>query len=226
MTDQRLRLHEEVMLLALRDERGTVASGTMYSMALGGAVLAELLLRERVGIEKEGRKTFARVRNPSPLGDPLLDDCLQRMRDAKRRGSLQTWVSRFANIRQLRHRVARGLASRGILRADEEKILLIFTRTVYPELDPGPEREIHERLRQAIFNQLDDLDPRTVVLVALAHHASLLELVFEKRKLKSRKQRIETIIRGNAIGKATRQAIEAVQAAVMVATITPIITSS
>jgi len=224
MTGRRLGLHEEVMLLALRDERGTVASGTMYSMALGGSILAELMLRERIGIEQEGRKAFARVRKPSPLGDPVLDECLQRMRESRRRGRLQTWVSRFANLRGLRHRVAGGLARRGILRADEEKILLIFKRRVYPELDTAPEREVLDRLREAIFTDRRDLDPRTVVLVALAHHAGLLKQVFDKRELRARKARIESVIQGDAIGKATRQAIEAVRAAVMVATITPILT--
>ena len=41
-----LLLHEEVLLLALRDEKGTIASGTMYQYALGGAILAELLLKD------------------------------------------------------------------------------------------------------------------------------------------------------------------------------------
>ena len=43
MTNQSsLYLHEEVMLLALRDEEGTVASGTMYQYAIGAAILAEM----------------------------------------------------------------------------------------------------------------------------------------------------------------------------------------
>lgn len=35
--DRNLYLHEEIMLLALRDKEGTVASGTMYNFAIGGA---------------------------------------------------------------------------------------------------------------------------------------------------------------------------------------------
>ena len=41
--DNTLLLHEEIMLLALRDEEGTVVSGTMYQYAIGGAILADLL---------------------------------------------------------------------------------------------------------------------------------------------------------------------------------------
>ena len=38
-----LRLHEEVLLLALKDDKGTPYAA-QYGLALGGAVLAELLL--------------------------------------------------------------------------------------------------------------------------------------------------------------------------------------
>ena len=43
-----LHLHEQLMLLALRDEKGTLESkALMYGYALGGAILAELSLRGR-----------------------------------------------------------------------------------------------------------------------------------------------------------------------------------
>ncbi len=45
-TQTNLFLHEEIMLLALRDEEGTIASGTMYKYAIGAAVLSELLLNK------------------------------------------------------------------------------------------------------------------------------------------------------------------------------------
>ena len=35
-----LFLYEEIMLLALKDEEGTIASGTMYNYADGGAIIA------------------------------------------------------------------------------------------------------------------------------------------------------------------------------------------
>jgi hypothetical protein len=43
-----LWLHEEILLLALRDKEGTFASGSHHRHALGGAILAELLLAQRI----------------------------------------------------------------------------------------------------------------------------------------------------------------------------------
>jgi Golgi phosphoprotein 3 len=218
-----LYLHEEIMLLALRDREGTVFSGTMYNFAIGGAVLAELLMAKRIDVEVVKKRKYARVLSPSPVGDPLVDECLTKLDEAKRRDQLQTWVSKFANTKNLKHRVAEQLAKRRILRIDEDKVFGIFTRKIYPEVDPQPERELIERLRQAIFGDGAEIDPRTVVLLSLANSADLLKLVFDKKQLKSRKARIEQVVNGELTGKATNEAIQAMQAAVMVACIMPAI---
>ncbi len=217
-----LFLHEEIMLLALRDEEGTIASGAMYQYAIGAAVLSELLLNKHIAVVEESKKKkLVDLISSQPFGEPLIDLCLEKIRNAKRRGSLQTWVSRFAGVKNLKHRVARQLCERGILRASEDKILLLFTRKIYPEVNPEPERKLIERLRQAIFTDSRNVDARTVVLVSLANSTGLLRVVFDKKELKDRKARIEEISNGEITGKAAKEAIAAMQAAVMVACILP-----
>jgi len=225
-TQSGLFLYEEVMLLALRDEEGTIASGTMYQYAIGAAILAELLLSERLAVEQTGKKKLVNLVSSMPLGDPLIDECLEKINRAKRRSVLQTWVSRFSGVKNLKHRVAQQLCDRGILKASEDKILLIFTRKIYPEINPGPERELIERLRLAIFTDVGDISSRTVVLVSLANSTGLLRVVFDKKKLKSRKARIKQIVNGEITGKAATEAIQAMQAAVMVACIMPVMVAT
>jgi hypothetical protein len=220
-----LHLYEEIMLLALRDKEGTISSGSMYQYAIGGAILAELLLAERIRVEMKKKKKLAELVSSTPLGDPLIDECLEKMRTAKKRAQLKAWVSRFAGLKRLKHRAAMQLCKRGILRADEDKVMLIFTRKIYPELNPTPEKRIVERLRKAIFTEQRDINPRTVVVISLAHHANLLKISFDKKKLKARKKRIEQIINGDMTGKATKEAIEAMQSAVFVACIMPAVLS-
>lgn len=219
-------LHQEIMLLALRDDEGTIEQGAMYKYAIGGAIMAELLLNGCITIEKRRKKEFVILANHIPIGNPLLDRCLTKIATAKRRATVQTWVSRFAGIKNLKHIVANELCSKGILKADEEKILLIFSRKIYPEINPVPEQQLIERLRNAIFTETTDIEPRTVVLLSLAHNAGLLRANFNKKELKAHKKRIEKIVNGEIAGKATKQAIDAMQAAVMVACIMPAITTS
>ena len=52
-----LFLHEELLLLALRDGKGTIA-GSFYQQAMAGGILSELLLGERIRI-REGKKALA-----------------------------------------------------------------------------------------------------------------------------------------------------------------------
>jgi Golgi phosphoprotein 3 len=221
-----LFLHEEIMLLAFRDEEGTIASGTMYQYAIGAAVLAELLLNKRIAVGESRRKKLVDLISSQPLGEPLIDQCLEKISNAKRRTSLQGWVSRFAGVKNLKHRVALQLCQRGILRAAEDTILLLFTRKIYPEINPEPERKLIERLRQAIFTDSREVDPRTVVLVSLANSTGLLKAVFDKKELKGRKARIKEISDGEITGKAAKEAIEAMQAAIMVCCIIPAITTA
>jgi golgi phosphoprotein 3 len=221
-----LFLHEEVILLALKDKKGTVEAGTMYPYAIGGAVLAELLMSGRVRTEGEGKKIKIFVEDSSPLHDPLLDEWLGKIQDSKRPRLIQEWVTKVAGTSKLKHRVAVQLCRRGILRTDEDKILGIFTRKIYPELDPGPEREVLGRLEAAIFGDSEQVDPRTAVLVALASQAGILRTVFDKKLLKARKERLEGIADGSLAAEATKGAIEAMQAAIMIATMVPIMTAS
>lgn len=235
-----LFLQEEVMLISLQDEKGTVIAEDSYRFALGGAILAELLLGKRIAVAEDHRgkrrsglgewfraafaeKNLVDAVSTKRFGDDVLDDCLDRVTSAKRRASLKTWVQRFGNLSNLKHRIAAGLCKRKILRADQDKVLLIFTRKIYPERDPRPEREIIERLRKAIFTESRDLDARTVILLSLVDNAKLLKIPFDSKKLRAKKKRIERVTSGELMGKATKEAVEAAQAAIVAACIVPTI---
>ena len=72
-----------------------------------------------------------------------------------------------------------------------------------------------------LFRSTREIDIRTIVLISLAHNTNLLKVVFDKKKLKERKDRIEKIISGDMAGAAAKEAIEAMQAAIIVAVIVP-----
>jgi hypothetical protein len=117
--------------------------------------------------------------------------------------------------------VARNLCRKGVLHLEEHRILSLFRTRRYPELTHEPERQIIDRLQKAIFSDKTDIDAHTAILVALANSTGLLNITFSKKELKKRKQRIKAITDGECIGKATKEAIEALQAAVFVATMIP-----
>lgn len=225
MTNQQaLYLYEEIMLLALKDEQGTIATG-FVEQVVAGAILAELLLEGRISVE-DTKKQRVTLINRQASGDPVIDECLDVMAAAKKPVTLQNWVHKLASIKNLRHKVAQQLCDRRILRADEDKILFLFNRRIYPEINPKPERKIIERMRKAVFSDGHELDARTVVLISLAKGADLLRQTFGRKELKPRKARIEKITNGDLTGKATADVIAACQTALIVAAVMPAMIST
>ncbi len=212
-----LHLYQEITLLALKDDKGTVSIENL-AQVLAGALAAELILRKNVALS-ENKKRIVQLLDSTPTGDALLDECIAKLATAKREASLQTWVSRFASIKELHHRAAQSLCELGILKRNTEKVLLIFNRTTYPEINPMPERQILQRLERAIFTQTEKLSEVDAILVSLADASELLNRIYGRKRLKPQRARIKQIVEGEAIGIATREAIEAIQAAMIVAAV-------
>ena len=213
-----LRLHHELLLLALHDDKGTLAFGQMLELGLAGAVLGELFLEERVSLRPEGRKGKPLVTPVSraTFGDEILDDGLRRLVEAKRRADPATTVSRLSRIPQLRARTALALCRRGILREEEGRVLLLFRRRVYPTVDPTPERALVERIRIAVDEPTAEVTPRTALLVSLARTTGTLRAIWSGKELRARKARLEALssLSGPG-GAAAREAVQAAEAAMV-----------
>ena len=217
MEKPQLLLHEELMLIALRDEKGTMEwRASMSNYAIGGAILAELLLNGVIDIGSD-KKKLVTLAKQEQLSDPLLQESLELIVKAKRRRKAVDWVNRFASIRRLRQRAIQELCRKGILRESEDKVLLIFKRKIYPTIDPIPEHRIKERLRRAISGATRRPLPRTAILLSLAHSTGMLPIYFDKHLLRPNKQRIKRIAGGELIGGATKEAVEAAQMAIAMA---------
>ena len=230
-----LHLHEQVLLLALRDRKGTPEfRAGFHHLALGGAILAELALDGCIRVE-EGRKAFVdAVPGAGRPRNEVLAEALEKVRGRKRRRRAAAWVQVFSSMKQLRHRTARGLCRRGILRQTDSSVLLVFSRRAYPTLDPGPERSLVERLRAGIAGD-GDVDPALGVILGVAHATGMLRIHFERRFLAGRKNRLKRIVAGKHLSAdgfaghsvlATHQATQAAAAAVQAATIAAVAAST
>jgi len=219
-----LYLHEEFLLLALKEDAGTVATSESIEYPLATAVISELMLQKRIEIdEASGKKQLVDMVDSSRLYDPVLDEALEKLKNARRRASLESWIERLANLKGLKQKTALQLCRRGILRADEDKILLIFKRKIYPEIDPEPERQIVERLRTVIFSDIEEIPPRDAIIIALAHQTHLLRRKFDKKDLKAREERIKKISEGSLTAQAAKEVVDAMNTVIFVAVIIPII---
>ncbi|MCR9198119.1 MAG: GPP34 family phosphoprotein [Planctomycetaceae bacterium] len=221
---QTLFLHHEIVLLALNDKKGTFTHG-MYLYSIAGGLLSELLLQDRIKAADDGKGDVT-VPDQDLPDDEILCEVIQLIKACDKPRNLSHWVSKAAQIRDLPHRVAGQLAEKGIVTADEKKVLWVFSRRIYPELDGTFEDEIRQRMAALMFRDAA-ADARTTVLVALARHAGLLKENFAPAELEQHQERIVNLASGNILAEgATQETIKAIQTAIIVAAIVPSIVAS
>jgi golgi phosphoprotein 3 len=217
-------LHEEVLLLALKDDSGKIDWGAgHFHMVMAGAVIAELLLAERISVDE---KKLVTLLDGAPHENAVLNQALQFLAAAKRRRKIQHWIGKLAVQKDLKQMTAAALCDQGILKAEEAKVLFVFNKTTYPELNPGPERQLIARLKHAIFSDGNEVDARTGLLISLTYPSGMLAIPFAAKELRKRKKRIKQITEGELVGKATADAIAATQAIIAAVAVMPVITAA
>ncbi len=203
-----LNLYHEILLLSLHDQEGTdVAS--QYLFALSGAILAELVLAERIAI-KENDEHTVEVIDESSLHSHLLDQCLSTIATSDQPQSLGYWIEELTLAYDLKSLIANELCQQKILRRDENNVLWAFSETYYPELDPKPEREIKSRLEKLLFADEPEIDERTLILASLADSANLLEHNLGVLRVNEYRPKINEIEKHEYIGRAVENVRRAI----------------
>ncbi len=198
-----LRLQEELLLLALDDEKGVVSRSAEDKLpsVLARATLAELRLEGRVIFEGEGTGATVRALSSEPLDQEVMDACLEVIGQPGPAREVSHWLEALPARCDLGRLAAQALCSRGVLSEEKGRFLLVFSRETYPEIDPRAEVEVVRRLRDAVFTDLSEVDLRTSLLAGLAHEAGLLDLCFDPAVVKTRGKRIERLMAGEHLGR-------------------------
>jgi len=211
-------LVEDVMLLLIDDATGKpVLDRTRLERVLAGAVLVELATAERVaptpavGSAKVGRVV---VLDRSPLGDGLLDEALARFPDKPLRPARA--VEKL--VKGLRQAVLTRIVDAGFVRSEHRAVLGIFPTTTWPAVRPDHEARIRATLR-AVLVDGDRPDARTSALICLLTAVDAVPKVLPVADRRALVRRARTIAEGHWAGLAVRQAVDAVNAAVVASTV-------
>jgi hypothetical protein len=208
----RLNLAEELLLLGMHDEKGTVvlAAGTALPYGLGGALLMELMLEGRLDLTG---KEVTGV-DPSPLGDDILDEALANIQQSKRNRKPQYWVERFCGVKNPKDRLLERLVTKGILRREEHRILWVIPTQRYPTEEEEPELEVRARVRAAVLAG-ETPEPRTALLLSLVDACDLVGEIWSKEERKQARKRIKEIVASEPIGQAVSDTVTMILAAVI-----------
>lgn len=208
-------LAEELLLLVLDAERGKMRGGWSYDGSLAGALLLDLIEAGR--LQERDRKLAAA--GGGGFAAAVLADAYAEIERSERPRDARHWISRLPKaLKPLRARVAQALVDRGVIGEERHKTLGLFASTRYPELDPGPERELRARLRAVLVDGADP-DAHSALLLGLLGPLELVGGLVPREDRKAAKARAQELADQTSVSAAVADAQQAVVAAVIGATV-------
>jgi hypothetical protein len=212
-------LAEEFLLLCFDDRTGKkIISSDRIEPAIGGALLAELALMERIGITPHSagwrRRARVTITDLTPTDDSELDAALTKAAasEGKRVKDLISKLSGRRIAKGLERRLLERLVNSGVLDRTRGKVLGIFPRTTWPIRNPVPEEEVRERVHSALVARLTPTE-RTVAVIALMQATGLLGKVVRTEDKQALKARAKELTTGDWVAKAVKEAIDEMAAA-------------
>lgn len=209
-------LAEELLLLGLDPERGTLVNGARQQLLVGlsGALVGELALAGSVEL---AGKRFAAA-GPAPA-HPLLAQVHQLLAEPSPRRAAGQLRRIDKAVGGVWPRLVDGLVEQRVLGRRRDRVLL-FSVTRHPVLRPDARAEPLERVRLAAAGD-NGLEARTAVLLALAGPSRLLEVIAPDRAdRRHARQRIAMATELTPVGPVVKQVIAQMQAAAAGAAVT------
>src|SRR6266568_4785249 len=204
-------LAEELLLLVTDDISGRLcAPAAQVEAVLGGANLVELTLMNKVGLSGQwdrGKPGRIIVRDSSPTGDEVLDAALGIV--SAHQGKKPLTVIRPLG-KKLRRTLYQRLALRGVVRAEQSRILGVFLTHTWRAQDASQKAQVCRLVTQALVRQAAP-QARSAALVALVHALRYEHKIVDPRdhgmSAQQLRARAEQIAEGNWAPEAIRQAI-------------------
>lgn len=204
-------LAEDLFLLADDDASGQLLiEHTYLDLGLGGALLLDLVLRERVALVD----SHVAVVDPTPTKDGLLDGALSAIVGEAKAHEPDYWVRHLA--RKARRAVEDRLVASGVLRLDEHRAFGFIPVHRTPQADGRIEHELVGHLHDAVVLG-QPASPETAALASLALAVGLERHLFPRCDQRAIQDRMVEIAEGQWVGQAVGQAIGAVNAALGIA---------
>lgn len=202
-----LSLMEELLLLAVNEEKGTIllTASSRIDYCLIGALLMELELQKRIKVNKKSLE----VLNRTPTQNPRLDTALKQIDSSKRLKSPEYWIRKLrGTMKHLRKELLEELADKALVREENRQFLIFFNRTCYPLRDIRAKKDIQDRL-QKILLRGEAPHPRTLKLLALVHTCNLVKTLVDKEERKEAGKLSKALSREDLIAQSIKKVIQA-----------------
>lgn len=207
-TPTKLTLAEELLLIALDDETGSLINLPPFWLdtALAASILMELCLVGRLDTDPER----VVVLDATPTGSPILDEVLALIVAERGTQPSGQWIRRVGTRGpELRDQVIAGLVARGVLQSVEKRLLWVFKTRVYPPTSGLEEREVRSRL-MTLLNNTEIPDAREALLIGLLSATGIMGRLLSESEAARLQPRIDQIARLEEISRSLDESVRGI----------------
>jgi Golgi phosphoprotein 3 (GPP34) len=202
-----LSIFDKLMILSLHDEECIVLPSVAkrLDLALGGAVLGELILRGKVRV---GSSSKLEVVDSGEIGDGFLDKALNRLNRSRQRRKVPYCIDLLNNElgKQRKTRVKR-LIAEGVLDQAENGLTWVVPFANSPNPNASAKYVIKSQLRELVLTHGEPELP-DLALLDLAKSSKLLNLIFTKDERKTAQRWIYAAMMTQALNEPIAQSLQ------------------
>jgi hypothetical protein len=164
---------DALFILALDDEEGDIvpSAAVVLESMMGCAILAELVLRERVDLV-DGRIV---AKDPTPMNETILDKALYQILEMSRSRKLKYWVNTFSYENCL-DEVGHDLVQKGVLTRHKKRLFLAKPKAENSQSNNSFKFQLKNRLREIVLEKQQP-EVQDKVLLAFLFQDDLLKLI-------------------------------------------------
>lgn len=201
-------LFESLFILALDAEEGEILESVanLFETVLTGAVLAELVLENRIAL-KDKRII---VIDQSPIEHPVLDKALFEIIDSSRPRKIRYWINTLT-YKKCQQDIVHHLVEKAVLTRVKKRLRFVIPCKESTEENGSAQSILKTRIKEIVFSEKDTgLDEK--VLLAFVYHADFLKLVFKHGDRKTARKRIKKLLQNDEGESILGEALEEILA--------------
>lgn len=182
-----LTLYEELFLLTIHEEKGTLigSSADQVKPGLASAILSELALMGKIQTSSNHR---LQLTDNSQTNIDVLDETLKVLKESEKERKVGYWINTLSqNKDKFRKQIIGSLVQKGIFTQEDDHLQWVVPSPLQAETKVSTKYWINKRLRGIVLAS-EEIQPRDTILLSLVRACGLLELIFlrDERKLAGR----------------------------------------
>ncbi len=188
---------EEVFLLSI-DSEGQQLDLKEFDVVLAGAILMELALQNCIDTDFD----YIIPDKEKNTSHPLLNKYVKDIHELDQKKPISFWIHRILDeMDEVKSSIINGLVDKGMIKVENERVLLLFTSKKYPILRNSQVKEVKIRIRELVFSDTIP-DFRDLVIVSLIHYAEITFVLFTEEEANQYQERIAQLAKMDLIGQA------------------------